>query len=77
MPKAREVNWERIGFGRWLDRAHAAAYINTCQQELIEKLDEELDPFTVKKGGKKLTYDKVKLDEYMERRSQTYRVTKL
>lgn len=65
MPRKREVNWQKIGVCRWLNRAEAAAYISSCEQNLIEKVDCVVQPVSLP-GTIKKVYDKKKLDLYME-----------
>lgn len=65
MPKARDVNWQKIGVARWLDRAEAAAWLNTCEQYIIEKVDCAVQPVSLV-GTTKKVYDKLKLDRFME-----------
>ncbi len=68
MPKARDVNWQKIGVARWLDRAEAAAWLNTCEQYIIEKVDCAVQPVSLI-GTTKKVYDKLKLDRFMEAQS--------
>lgn len=61
-----EINWQRLSFARWLSRAEAAALIGYGETYLIKFIDPIVQPRAFP-GCKKLTYDRQKLDQAMEK----------
>ncbi len=64
--KPEEINWQRLKFARWLNRAEAAALIGYGETYLIKFIDPIVQPRAFP-GCKKLTYDRQKLDQAMEK----------
>ena len=64
--KPEEINWRRLEFARWLNRAEAAALIGYGETYLIKFIDPIVQPRAFP-GCKKLTYDRQKLDQAMEK----------